>query len=119
MTSHLLGSKERGNAMTNISQSDQATIKKATQIFKLLSDPNRLKIVTLLSKKALNVSQIAEEAQMEQSATSHQLKILYEGHLLEKTRSGKSIYYRQADSHVFNIIEQVLTHAKEANLNQD
>lgn len=94
-------------------KTNKELISRATSIFKLLSDNDRLKIVNLLTDQSLNVGTIAEKIGKEQSATSHQLKLLYDGNLLKKKRQGKSIYYTLADQHVANIINQVMTHADE------
>lgn len=93
-------------------------LERATAIFKLLSDPTRLEIVNLLKDNTLNVNTISERINKEQSATSHQLKLLYDGNLLQKKRQGRSIYYSLADKHVTNIVEQVMTHATESSLNR-
>lgn len=98
---------------TETSKANEELISRATSMFKLLSDIDRLKIVNLLTNQSLNVGTIAEKIDKEQSATSHQLKLLYDGNLLKKKRLGKSIYYTLADHHVANIIDQVMTHAEE------
>ena len=51
-------------------------IEKVSRIFKLLSDVTRLKILLTLEQGERNVTSIAEVVQMEQSAVSHQLKLL-------------------------------------------
>ena len=51
-------------------------IEKVSRIFKLLSDATRLKILLTLEQGERNVTSIAEVVQMEQSAVSHQLKLL-------------------------------------------
>ena len=54
-------------------------IQQVTQIFKMLSDPTRLKILLSLQEGERNVTSIAEQVHMEQSAVSHQLKLLKVG----------------------------------------
>ncbi|WP_025728131.1 ArsR/SmtB family transcription factor [Atopobacter phocae] len=88
-------------------------IQAVSKIFKTISDPTRLSILFLLKKEPLNVNAIAESIQMEQSAVSHQLKVLKEARLVKSERSGKSVIYQLDDLHVFSILEQVLTHTRE------
>ncbi len=71
------------------------TIKKVSEIFKVLSDPTRITILSLLDGKELNVGTIAEQLQMEQSAVSHQLRLLKVARLIKARREGKSMYYSQ------------------------
>lgn len=91
----------------------EATVKKVSTMFKLLSDPTRMNILYLLEGKELNVGTIADYLQMEQSAVSHQLKVLKEARLVKSKRDGKHNLYSQADEHVYKILEQVIQHAQE------
>ena len=49
---------------------------KVSRLFKTISDPTRIKIIYMLKNQELNVSKIVEALNMEQSAVSHQLKVL-------------------------------------------
>lgn len=87
-----------------------------SQLFKLLGDKNRIRILLLLqSKKELNVTSIVENLDLEQSAVSHQLKLLKSHHLIRGRREGKSIYYALDDDHVsylLSITKEHLAHSK-------
>lgn len=83
-----------------------------SRIFKLLSDKTRLKILLSLEKGERNVTSIAEIVNMEQSAVSHQLKLLRENRMVRSRREGKTIYYQLDDDHVFDILEQTLEHIR-------
>ncbi|EBA5301963.1 winged helix-turn-helix transcriptional regulator, partial [Salmonella enterica] len=50
-------------------------IKQVSQLYKVLSDPTRLRILLLLKEGEHNVTAISEQLGMEQSAVSHQLKL--------------------------------------------
>lgn len=89
------------------------TVKKVSKMLKLLSDPTRMNILYLLEEKELNVGTIADYLQMEQSAVSHQLKVLKEARLVKSQRSGKNVLYSQTDEHVYQFLEQVIQHAEE------
>ena len=85
-------------------------IEKVSRIFKLLSDVTRLKILLTLEQGERNVTSIAEVVQMEQSAVSHQLKLLKDNRMVKARREGKTVFYRLEDQHVFDILEETLVH---------
>ena len=94
-------------------QPPQETIVAMADLFKLFSDPTRLKILTCLSKSELCVCDIAALIDMNQSAVSHQLRLLKQGHLVKSRRAGKSVFYSLADSHVITLIAQSMEHVME------
>ena len=87
-------------------------IEKVSRIFKLLSDVTRLKILLTLEQGERNVTSIAEVVQMEQSAISHQLKLLKDNRMVKARREGKTVFYRLDDQHVFDILEETLEHTR-------
>ncbi|MFV0558385.1 MAG: ArsR/SmtB family transcription factor [Enterococcus sp.] len=93
-------------------KSQVAEIEAVSKLFKVLGDPTRLKILLALQNGPLNVTKIAEELQMEQSAVSHQLKILRDNRLVHTQREGKIIYYQLDDNHVVRLLEQTFEHMK-------
>ena len=58
-------------------------------IFKLLGNRQRLTILELLRERAYSVSEIIAILDMEQSAVSHQLKLLREAQLVQTKRQGR------------------------------
>lgn len=89
------------------------TLENASSLFKAISDPNRLAIVYYLSLNEMNVNKIVESLNMEQSAVSHQLKILKSARLVKSRREGKTRIYSLMDSHVHELVSQVITHVQE------
>lgn len=87
-------------------------IEKVSRIFKLLSDVTRLKILLTLEQGERNVTSIAEVVQMEQSAVSHQLKLLKDNRMVKARREGKTVFYRLDDQHVFDILEETIEHTR-------
>ena len=94
-------------------------IQEISRFFKVMSDPTRLNILYLLKEEKRNVSEIVELTGMEQSAISHQLRILKDSHLVRSDRSGKSMIYQLDDAHIFDILEQVKTHINERKITDD
>lgn len=82
-------------------------------LFKVLSDPTRIKILYAISKHDICVNDIATILNMTQSAVSHQLKNLKQASLIKSRREGQTIYYRLSDDHVHLIFNQALDHIKE------
>lgn len=87
-------------------------IEKVSKLFKVLGDPTRLKILTLLFASELNVGAIAQTLELEQSAVSHQLKVLRDNRLVDSRKEGKSVYYFLDDKHVTDILAETFTHAE-------
>lgn len=92
---------------------EQDDIQKISQFFKVISAQSRLNILYLLKEKERNVSEIVELTGLEQSAVSHQLRILKDARLVRSRREGKSVIYHLDDDHVFDILSQVEIHIKE------
>lgn len=88
-------------------------VRKLAEIFQMLSDETRLRILRTLEKRELCVSDIAKETGVSQSAISHQLRVLRQTDLVRSQRKGKNIYYRIADGHVFSIVRDGLEHVTE------
>jgi len=88
-------------------------IERASDLFKALSEPNRLTIIYLLSLGELSVGALTLKMEMTQSAVSHQLKILKAARLVKSRKEGKSRMYSLTDEHVYQIVNQVLTHVQE------
>lgn len=84
-----------------------------SQYFKILSDYNRLSILFLLKEKKRSVTEIVDALQLEQSAVSHQLKLLRDSRLVKAKRQGKLMIYELEDDHVFNILQQIISHVQE------
>lgn len=89
------------------------TSEKLSLFFKIFGDQTRIKMIDLLSQKELCVSEIVEFLGMEQSAISHQLKVLRDHNLVRTKQVGKQIYYTLSDDHIMKIFKMGLEHIKE------
>lgn len=83
------------------------------ELFKVFGDSTRIRILFVLFEKEESVGEIADALGMNQSAISHQLKILKQNKLVKARREGKQMYYSLADQHVKAIIEMGLEHVEE------
>ncbi len=85
----------------------------AADVFRLLGDPGRLKIVHALATEELCVCDLAAFLGASSSAVSHQLRLLKQARLVKNRRDGKVVYYRLDDGHVTAMIVTALDHARE------
>ena len=83
-------------------------------IFKALSDPTRLRIISILAERELCVNDLSEALGMTQSAVSHQLADMREKRLLAARRDGRHVYYRLDDDHVRHLFSEGLAHVQHA-----
>lgn len=81
-----------------------------SDLFKVLGDPTRVKIVWALELHELCVCDIAALLNMTKSATSHQLALLRKNNIVKTRRDGKQIFYSLDDEHVTSIIEMANVH---------
>ena len=81
--------------------------------FKVFGDKTRIKILYVLHTCELCVCDIAQLLDMNQSAISHQLRVLKQMKLVKNRREGKTVYYSLADGHIQNIISQGMEHIME------
>lgn len=100
------------NDLKRNDEEDQA-LDDLTELFKILGDHTRLRILRALVDSEMQVGQIAESLNMTASAISHQLRVLKQAKLVRGSREGKAIRYSIDDEHVELILRQGLMHVKE------
>ena len=92
---------------------DDETVFALAELFKVLGDPTRAKILGCLQIRDLCVGEIADILGMIDSAVSHQLRVLRGIKLVKGTKEGKEVKYSLDDDHVTKIMECGLTHVNE------
>ncbi len=92
---------------------DENTLYDVAELFKNFADSTRIRILHCLIDGERNVNEIASLLNMNQSAISHQLRILKNSKLIRNRREGKTVYYALDDDHVYNIIAQGIEHITE------
>ncbi|AKL96960.1 transcriptional regulator, ArsR family [Clostridium aceticum] len=80
------------------------------EFFKVFGDVTRIKILSALFQKEMCVCDIAAVLDMNQSAISHQLRLLKSRRLVKFRREGKVIYYSLDDAHIKKIFNEGLHH---------
>ncbi len=81
--------------------------------YKVLGDPNRLKIVMALRNVEMCVCDLAAFTGLTDSAVSHQLRRLKDLALVKSRREGQIIYYSLDDDHVEELLKVGLEHLQE------
>ena len=88
-------------------------IEDIANLFKILGDTTRTRILSVLEKGELNVSNISELIGLPISAVSHQLRVLRQAKLIKPRKAGKEVFYSLDDEHVSLIFNCALAHVKE------
>ncbi len=87
--------------------SDQM-VKELCQVFKLLSDETRLRIVMYLAHEGeLNVTELCERLEQSQPAVSHHLALMRVAGLIEPRRDGKHNFYSVREEHFHELMRNL------------
>jgi ArsR family transcriptional regulator len=113
LTSHTVVSvkartgKSAANGSSSPIKVSDSTIHRMTDVFKLLADKSRLKIVLALAQDGeLHVSALCDLLGQSQPAVSHHLTLMRMVGLVGFRRDGKHNYYHLASGHVRDLLEQ-------------
>jgi ArsR family transcriptional regulator, lead/cadmium/zinc/bismuth-responsive transcriptional repressor len=98
---------------------DNKVFLKISEDFKIFSDPTRVKILYLLSKRELCVCDLALLLEMTHSAVSHQLRIMRNSNLVKFKKEGKNVYYSLRDEHINIMLKMGIEHANESIIKGD
>jgi ArsR family transcriptional regulator, lead/cadmium/zinc/bismuth-responsive transcriptional repressor len=81
-------------------------------LFSALSDPTRLRIISVLLDGEMNVGDLASQLAMTESAVSHQLRGLRQLRLVKGRKDGRQVYYALDDDHVAKLYRLGLEHVE-------
>jgi DNA-binding transcriptional ArsR family regulator len=95
---------------------DAEGAEKVAATLQALATPSRLLMLTRLRQSPCSVGELAEAVGMEQSAVSHQLRLLRALSLVTGTRSGRSIVYSLYDNHVAQLLDEAVYHIEHLRL---
>ncbi len=101
-----------GGRVAGLTTMDLAAAKSVATTLQALATPSRLLILATLQNGPATVGELAEAIGMEQSAVSHQLRLLRNLGLVNGERSGRNISYSLYDDHVAELLEQAVYHAE-------
>lgn len=111
------------NCTTHISKEEQQSIqssinevpiKSVSQLFKILGDETRVKIMYALTKQEeLCVCDVAAIVDSSVATASHHLRTLKKHGLAKIRKEGKNVYYSLDDHHVHDLIKIAIEHSEE------
>lgn len=91
-----------------LTEPDQV-FEQAAELFRVLSAPMRLKIISSLCGAEKNVGELLAEINTTQPNMSQHLNMLYQAGVLGRRREGVQIFYRIVDERVSNLCRAVCT----------
>jgi DNA-binding transcriptional ArsR family regulator len=97
-------------ATVRASMPADADVSELADIFGLLADAGRLKVLVALLEGEMCVCDLAAVAGASESAVSHHLRLLRAHRVVHVRRAGRMAYYRLADAHVRMLLDVALTH---------
>ena len=84
-----------------------AEAQRRAELFTILADPNRLRLLSALAKQELCVCDLAAGLKMGESAVSHQLRVLRSMRMVNYRKEGRNVYYSLADSQAIDLYRSI------------
>lgn len=84
------------------------------EVFHLLGDPTRLRIVISCLDESQSVGYIADTLKVSSSLVSHHLRLLKGARLVRAERRGRNVFYVAADDHVRRTLSDMIDHVAES-----
>lgn len=109
---HTPGVRSTATAVRSRTSPPQPDLDQAVDVLRLLADPTRLAILTMLEDTELPVGEIADRLARPIPAVSQHLARLRAGRLVTTRRAGTSVYYSQPDEHIAALVTNVLHHTE-------
>jgi ArsR family transcriptional regulator, nickel/cobalt-responsive transcriptional repressor len=92
------------------------TARSVAETMQALAAPSRVRILSRLAAGPCAVGELATQVGMEQSAVSHQLRILRHLRLVVGDRDGRQIIYALHDDHVRALLSEAVSHTEHLRL---
>ena len=88
----------------------QNTAIQLAELFRTLGDSARILILAALTEGEYSVSDLAERANLSESAASHHLRHLRQTRLVKARKEGRYVFYSLDDEHVEQLVSCGLEH---------
>jgi DNA-binding transcriptional ArsR family regulator len=98
--------------MSNLTDTDQA-VDQLADLFHLLGDATRLRIVIACLSQPIAVGDIAAALALSSSLVSHHLRLLRAARIVKAERQGKQVFYSAADAHISSLLTNMFDHIAE------
>jgi ArsR family transcriptional regulator, lead/cadmium/zinc/bismuth-responsive transcriptional repressor len=92
---------------------DEHTAAHVAELFRAFSDTSRVRILSAIVEKEMNISALAELVGVSESAVSHHMRGLRQLHIVRARREGKEVYYSIIDPHIVALFQQGVRHVQE------
>ena len=86
----------------------------AVEVFRLLADPTRIRLLWALLERELSVGELASAVGKPAAGVSQHLAKLRMGRLVRTRRQGTQVFYRIENSHVRQLVQDAIYHADHA-----
>jgi DNA-binding transcriptional ArsR family regulator len=93
--------------------SDAPPADELAQLFSILADPTRARLLTALASGELCVCDLAAATGVNRTTVSHQLRVLRDNRVVRRRRDGKVIYYALDDEHISALLTMGSAHVNE------
>lgn len=90
-----------------------AGLAEAAELFKVLGNESRLRLLVLIGREARTVGALAAASGLSQPLVSQHLRTLRGAGLVAARRSGKEVSYELTDLHVSHVVSDALDHVRE------
>lgn len=97
----------------------EESVAQLADLFHLLGDPTRLRIVLACVAAPIAVSDIAATLELSSSLVSHHLRLLRAARIVKAERQGKQVFYSTADAHISGVLRDMLEHIAEPSTGND
>ncbi|HUT61651.1 MAG TPA: metalloregulator ArsR/SmtB family transcription factor [Phycisphaerae bacterium] len=91
---------------------DELTAAHVAELFRAFSDTSRVRILSVLADREMNVHSLAEAVGVSESGVSHHLRSLRQMRLVQARREGKEVYYRLEDEHIIALFKEGVKHVQ-------
>ncbi len=92
---------------------DERDVQALAELLRVLGDPTRVRILSTLKAEPMCVKDLSAVLGMQQTAVSHQLKVLRHNRLVRYRREGKMAVYTLDDEHVEDLFRVGMEHIQE------
>lgn len=86
--------------------SSSDTYRETANLFKLLGDYNRIRIISALKESEMCVCELSLLLDMSQSSISHQLRILRNNGIVKNRKENKQVFYSLNESQIYDLIKK-------------
>ena len=92
---------------------DEHTAAHVAEIFRAFSDTSRVRILSAIVQKEVNIAALAKIVGITESAVSHHMRGLRQMRIVRARRDGKEVYYSVDDPHIIALFQQGVKHVQE------